>query len=236
MTTPLILVGETQPDLYAQVRQSLEESGFRTTPVATVAELWRALDELSPSALVLDIALRAPHGMDLCREVRDQSDLPIILVGAHTSEIDRVVGLELGADDYLSKPYAPRELVARLRAILRRGRMETRAGPSRRQEARFDGWIVNFARRAVVDPTGAAVDLTGAEFDLLAAMMEQAQRVVARERLMEYSSPRGGDASDRSIDVLVSRLRRKLSRAGRQAPIVTVRGIGYMFGAEVDYR
>jgi DNA-binding response OmpR family regulator len=236
MTAPLILVAEAQPEMRIMVRRSLEESGFRTVPVENAVEMWSALDDMSPGAIVLDTALRKPNGTDLCREIRDRSDLPIILVGANSSEIDRVVGLELGADDYLSKPYSPRELVARLRAVLRRGRTEARNGQQRRQEARFEGWTVSFSRRTVTDAAGRAIDLTGAEFDLLAAMMEQAQRVIARERLMELSSPRGGESSDRSVDVLVSRLRRKLSGDGGSAPIVTVRGIGYMFSAPVEYR
>jgi two-component system OmpR family response regulator len=238
MTAPLILVAEAQMDLRMSVRESLEESGFRALPVASAADMWRAIDGASLGAVVLDTGLRGPHGMNLCREVRERSDVPLILVGAHSTEVDRVVGLELGADDYLAKPYSTRELVARLRAVLRRGRMDGRSdgrsGTRRRQEARFDGWIVNFARRELRDPASGVVELTGAEFELLTVLMDQAQRVIARERLIEMSGNRAGESSDRSVDVLISRLRRKLTHGSVPAPIVTVRGVGYMFSAAVD--
>ncbi|WP_374652327.1 winged helix-turn-helix domain-containing protein, partial [Rhizorhabdus sp.] len=144
------------------------------------------------------------------------------------------IGLEIGADDYLPKPFSTRELMARVRAVLRRGGMDRQSDVSRRNEASFDGWTVNFPRRELTSPTGAIVDLTGAEFDLLSSFVHNAQRVIARERLIELSRTRLGDASDRSIDVLVSRLRRKLQSAGKDAPITTVRGVGYMFNAEVS--
>jgi DNA-binding response OmpR family regulator len=144
-----------------------------------------------------------------------------------------VIGLEIGADDYLAKPFGTRELMARVRAVLRRGGMDRQSEQSRRNEARFDGWQVNFPRRELKSPTGAVVDLTGAEFDLLSSFLHNAQRVIARERLIELSRTRLGDSSDRSIDVLVSRLRRKLQNEGGDAPITTVRGVGYMFNAEV---
>lgn len=235
MSDALILVAETRSDFRQSICEALEESGFRAQPVDNEHALWRALDDLSPGALVLDTALRAPHGLDLCREARDRSDIPIILVGARSTEVDRVIGLELGADDYMPAPYSPRELIARLRAVMRRRVAERRASVAPRQLARFDGWAVNFTRREVADPKGRPVVLTGAEFSLLAVMMEQAQRVIARERLIELAGTRSSDSSDRSIDVLVSRLRRKLSVDGRPAPIVTVRGVGYMFGAAVTY-
>ena len=141
--------------------------------------------------------------------------------------------MELGADDYLPKPFGTRELIARIRAILRRVGVERGPDEQRENEARFDGWIVNFPRRELRSPTGAIVDLTGAEFDLLGSFLSHPQRVIARERLIELSRTRMGDSSDRSIDVLVSRLRRKLSTEDRPAPITTVRGVGYMFNAEV---
>jgi DNA-binding response OmpR family regulator len=186
--------------------------------------------------LVLDAALRGPDGMDLCRDVRERSDVPIILVGANSSEVDRVVGLELGADDYVAKPYSHRELAARLRAVLRRGRNERAIGLRARSEARFDGWRIDFARREVSDEQGNLVELTAAEFSLLAVLLDHAQTVIARARLMELAGVRDAPSSDRSVDVLVSRLRRKLSRGGRAAPIVTVRGAGYMLSAAVERR
>lgn len=236
MSPPLILVAETQQDLRHNIREFLEQSGFRALPATSAVDIFNAMDKMPVGAVVLDAGLRGPDGMDLCRDVRERSDVPIILVGANSSEVDRVVGLELGADDYMAKPYSARELAARLRAVLRRGRSERALGMRRQTQARFDGWVVDFARREVLDPDEAPVDLTAAEFSLLAVLLDHAQAVIARARLMELAGVRDAPSSDRSVDVLVSRLRRKLSHGGRPAPIVTVRGVGYMFSAVVDRR
>ena len=147
--------------------------------------------------------------------------------------MDRVVGLELGADDYMAKPYSARELAARLRAVLRRGGDRT-SGLRRHNQATFDGWMIDFARREVTEPGGQPVMLTAAEFALLSIFLDHPRTVVARGRLMELAGVRDGASSDRSVDVLVSRLRRKLGIGGRPAPIITVRGVGYMFAASVE--
>jgi Response regulators consisting of a CheY-like receiver domain and a winged-helix DNA-binding domain len=236
MSPPLVLIAEEQQDLRHQVREYLEQSGFRALPVASASDIWNAMKTMPVSVLVLDTALRGPDGMDLCRDVRERSDVPIILVGANSSEVDRVVGLELGADDYMAKPYSNRELAARLRAVLRRSRNERAIGQRARSEVRFDGWLVDFARREVIDDQGDLVELTAAEFSLLAVLLDHAQTVIARARLMELAGVRDAPSSDRSVDVLVSRLRRKLSRCGCPAPIVTVRGAGYMLSAAVQRR
>jgi len=236
MSPPLILIAEAQRDARHDVRQSLEENGFRALAAASANEIWNAIDSMPVGAVVLDAALRGADGMDLCRDVRERSDVPIILVSANSSEVDRVVGLELGADDYMAKPYSTRELAARLRAVLRRGRSERALGARRPAEARFEGWVVDSSRREVLDPDGAQVELTAAEFSLLLVLLDHPQVVIARPRLMELAGVRDTPSSDRSVDVLVSRLRRKLSHGGRPAPIVTVRGGGYMFSAEVDRR
>ncbi|BBD00515.1 MULTISPECIES: response regulator [Sphingobium] len=236
MSPPLILIAETHQDLRQKIREYLEQSGFRALPAASAHDIYSALTTTPVGALVLDAALRGPDGLDLCRDVRERSDVPIILVAANSSEVDRVVGLELGADDYMAKPYSARELAARLRAVLRRGRGERALGLRRQTEAIFEGWVVDFARREVSDPTGKQIDLTAAEFSLLSVFLDHAQTVIARTRLMELAGVRDTPSSDRSIDVLVSRLRRKLGEGGRSAPIVTVRGVGYMFSAVVDRR
>jgi DNA-binding response OmpR family regulator len=236
MSPPLILIAETHQDLRQKIREYLEQSGFRALPAASAHDIYNALTTTPVGALVLDAALRGPDGLDLCRDVRERSDVPIILVAANSSEVDRVVGLELGADDYMVKPYSPRELAARLRAVLRRGRGERALGLRRQTEAIFEGWVVDFARREVTDPAGQQVDLTAAEFSLLSVFLDHSQTVIARARLMELAGVRDTPSSDRSIDVLVSRLRRKLGEGGRSAPIVTVRGVGYMFSAVVDRR
>lgn len=236
MSLPLILIADGQADIRHEACQFLEQSGFRAHGAASAPEIWIAMDSLPIGAIVLDAALRGPDGLGLCREVRERSDVPIILVGENSNEVDRVVGLELGADDYMAKPYSARELAARLRAVLRRRKNNRAVGLRRQTEARFDGWLVDFARREVRDPEGGLVALTAAEFSMLAVLIDHPLSVIARARLMELGGAREAASSDRSVDVLVSRLRRKLSEGGRSAPIVTVRGVGYMLSATVDRR
>ena len=233
MNSPLILIAETQQDLRSATRDHLEHSGFRVLPALTANDIFSALTTTPVRAVVLDSALRGPDGLDLCRDVRERSHVPIILVGDNSSEVDRVVGLELGADDYMAKPYSARELAARLRAVLRRGGDRT-SGLRRHNQATFDGWMIDFARREVTEPGGQPVMLTAAEFALLSIFLDHPRTVVARGRLMELAGVRDGASSDRSVDVLVSRLRRKLGIGGRPAPIITVRGVGYMFAASVE--
>ncbi len=234
MTSPLILIAEEKPDLRQQVREYLEQSGFRALPVGSAADIFNAIKTVPVGALVLDAALRGPDGLDLCRDVRERSEIPIILVGAGGSEVDRVVGLELGADDYMAKPYSNRELAARLRAVLRRSKKDRLIGLRASTLAQFDGWQVDFARREVRNEDGASIALTAAEFALLQVLLDHPQTVIPRARLMELAGVRDAPSSDRSIDVLVSRVRRKLSVGSRPAPIVTVRGAGYMLSAAVE--
>jgi DNA-binding response OmpR family regulator len=232
-TAPTIVLVEDDPPLRTLTTRALQENGFVVRPAATGAEMWLALENGAVDLIILDIMLPGTNGIDLCRMIREKSQVPIIFISARGSETDRVVGLELGADDYLTKPFGTRELIARIRAVLRRegGKQE---GKQRDQGLiRFDGWTLNLPRRELLSPSGAVVDLTGAEFDLLVSMCDHSGRVIARERLIELSRTRLGDSSDRSVDVLVSRLRRKLSSTGSKAPIVTVRGVGYMFNAPV---
>ncbi|MDT8758092.1 response regulator transcription factor [Sphingomonas psychrotolerans] len=232
-TAPTIVLVEDDPPLRTLTSRALQENGFVVRPAATGAEMWVALENGPVDLIILDIMLPGTSGIDLCRMLREKSQVPIIFISARGSETDRVVGLELGADDYLTKPFSTRELIARIRAVLRRegGKQE---GAQRSQGLlRFDGWTVNLPRRELLSPSGAVVDLTGAEFDLLVSLCDHSGRVIARERLIELSRTRLGDSSDRSVDVLVSRLRRKLSSVGSKPPIVTVRGVGYMFNAPV---
>ena len=215
--------------------RNLREHGFDVTAVASGAEMWVVLESEEFDLIVLDIMLPGTNGFEILRRLRRTKDTPAIFVSARGSDEDRIVGLELGADDFLAKPFNTRELVARIGAILRRrtGDVVTSASSEPRNIA-FDGWTLTRSRRELRSPDGVLVDLTSAEFDLLNAFIGQPQRVIGRERLIELSRSRLGDASDRSVDVLVSRLRRKLAHAGAQAPIRTVRGVGYMFTAAVS--
>jgi len=237
-TPPTILLVEDDGALRTLTARALRQSGFNVLTAATGAEMWVTLRETTVHLLVLDIMLPRTRGFAQFRRLRRESDVPIIFVSARGSEEDRVLGLELGADDYLAKPFSTRELAARVSAVLRRGGgLDSASEPVtdiRGQDMiHFEGWQVAMARRELRSPSGAIVDLTGAEFDLLSTFLGYPQRVLGRERLMELSRSRIGDSSDRSIDVLVSRLRRKLQAEGSESPIVTVRGVGYMFKAEV---
>jgi two-component system, OmpR family, response regulator len=236
MTAPVILLVEDDPALRTLTTRALQENGYVVRPCATAPEMWIALEAGPVDLVLLDIMLPGTSGIDLCRQLRRESEVPIIFISAKGSETDRVIGLELGADDYIAKPFGTRELIARVRAVLRRGGLERSQAERGQGVAEFDGWSVSFPRRELTSPSGAVVDLTGAEFDLLAALIDHPQRVIARERLIELSRTRMGDSSDRSIDVLVSRVRRKLSSAGKDAPIITVRGVGYMLNTAVERR
>ncbi|MEZ0496094.1 response regulator [Sphingomonas sp. IW22] len=229
----MILLVEDDPALRVLTARALQENGYQVRACANAPEFWQAFEGGGIDLILLDIMLPGTSGIDLCRRIRQQSDVPVIFISAKGSEVDRVIGLELGADDYLPKPFGTRELIARVRAVLRRWESKGQADERSKGIARFEGWTVDLPRRELRSPTDAVVELTGAEFDLLAVLIDHAQRVIARERLIELSRTRIGDASDRSIDVLVSRLRRKLSTDERPAPIVTVRGVGYMLSAPV---
>ncbi|GGY93063.1 response regulator transcription factor [Novosphingobium colocasiae] len=238
---PTILLVEDDGALRTLTARALRQSGYTVLTAATGAEMWIVMRESPVQLVILDIMLPGTSGFDLFRRLRRESDVPIIFVSARGSEEDRVLGLELGADDYLAKPFSTRELAARVGAVLRRGSGSAAGGESTGESAQrtgdivhFDGWRVSTSRRELHSPSGAMVDLTGAEFDLLLTFLGYPQRVLGRERLMELSRSRIGDSSDRSIDVLISRLRRKLQLEGHDAPIVTVRGVGYMFRANVS--
>ncbi|MHA6720343.1 response regulator [Sphingomonas sp. RS6] len=233
MTLPTIVLVEDDPQLRTLTARALQENGYLVRPASSAPEMWLALENGPVDLVLLDVMLPGTSGIDLCRAIRQKSAVPIIFISAKGSETDRVVGLELGADDYLPKPFGTRELIARVRAVLRRGGAGRDAEERPQGVISFDGWTVNLPRRELLSPTGAVVELTGAEFDLLVTLCDHAGRVISRERLIELSRTRLGDSSDRSIDVLVSRLRRKLSDAGHAAPIVTVRGVGYTLNVAV---
>jgi two-component system, OmpR family, response regulator len=228
---PHVLVVEDDASMRRLLTQILQESGFHVTGARDGHEMWDALERLPIDVVVLDVMLPGTTGMDLCRTLRGKSNMPIIIVTARGSETDRVLGLELGADDYLPKPFSGPELVARIRAILRRSQMIL-AEPttSRSSRLHFAGRTLDLARRELVAQDGAIVDLSGAEYDTLLAFLEHPHRVLSRDQLLEFSRNRLGDVLDRSVDVLVSRLRKKIERepAGQEM-IKTVRGTGYIF-------
>jgi two-component system OmpR family response regulator len=235
MTAPVILVVDDDPGFRVLIARVLKQNGFDVCQAGSGAEMWTVLEKRAVGLILLDVMLPGENGIELCRKLRERSGVPIIFVSARGNETDRVIGLELGADDYIPKPVRTRELMARIRAVLRRRPREAGSNRVPGEKVRFSGWEVDLRRRAVYSPTGSSIELTGAEFDLLASFIGSPQRVLGRDRLIELSRVRLGVSSDRSIDVLVSRLRRKLSSTGQPSPIVTVRGIGYVLRAEVAY-
>jgi len=235
---PHILVVEDDTGTRALLGRFLQENGFRATGVRNGAEMWDALKHLAIDLVLLDIMLPGASGLELCRALRRSSAMPVIMVTARGSEADRVLGLELGADDYVPKPFSRAELLARIRAVLRRGKtlIGEPTGP-RSRYFQFDSWVLDTARHELKAPDGAVVEISGAEFAVLLAFLEHPQRVMTRDRILELSRNRIGEVFDRSVDVLVSRLRRKLGAPEDASELIkTVRGSGYMFAAEVSRR
>jgi two-component system OmpR family response regulator len=199
--------------------------------------LSRALSRGPIDLIVLDIMLPGEDGLAICRRLAANNNGPaVIMLSAMGEETDRIVGLELGADDYLPKPCNPRELLARIRAVLRRRGEGTRQEPELGAQCEFAGWRLDLVRRELRSPDGVVVNLSGGEFSLLRTFAERPQRVLTRDQLLEFARGPDSDAYDRAIDVQISRLRRKLDDGGGAELIRTVRNEGYMFTAKVTRR
>lgn len=230
-----VLVVEDDSDTRVLLTRFLRENGLHATGARDGRQMWEMLDRVPVDLVLLDIMLPGTTGLDLCRALRSRSDVGIIMVTARGSETDRVLGLEFGADDYVAKPFSRPELLARIRAVLRRGGAAPVGSTApKRRALGFEGWTLDTARRELTAPGGASVDLSGAEYDLLLAFLEHPQRVLSRDQLLELSRNRIGEPFDRTVDVLVSRLRRKIEdEQSGHALIKTVRGAGYMFAPDV---
>jgi two-component system OmpR family response regulator len=219
----------------AQIRQLaaklLREHGHRVSVARDGREMWQVLDSTAINLVILDVMLPGGNGLDLCRELRARTQLPIIMVTALGSDTDRIVGLEIGADDYLAKPFNPRELLARINAVLRRAQAATGEVAHRGGHLlTFDGWVLDTRRRELANPGGIIVDLSTGEYDLLLTFLDFPQRVLSRDQLMDSAKNRIATGYDRAIDIQVSRLRKKLDPSeDGQAMIKTIRGTGYMF-------
>jgi two-component system OmpR family response regulator len=232
-----IIVVDDDPSLRQMVTRYLEDNNVPTKSASNRSELNRYFAVISPSLIILDLRLGQDDGLDLLREIRSHSDVPIIITTGHRpDEIDRIVGLELGADDYIIKPFSLRELLARVRAVLRRQEMgrAARASEPERGGYRFNGWVLERRGRKLVDPKAVPVSLSKGEYALLLAFLEAPQRPLSREQLLQMTRLHE-DIFDRSIDVQVLRLRRKLE-VDPSAPrvIQTERGVGYVFTPSVE--
>jgi len=232
---PHILIVDDNAEIRDLLGRFLRQHGFRVTGVPDGRAMRDTLATATVDLIVLDLMLPGESGLELCRWIRAASAMPIIMLTAMGEETDRIVGLEVGADDYVPKPFNARELLARIRAVLRRVAAPSEANGPRGNTLVFAGWRLNLVRRDLVSPTGVVVDLTSGEYDLLLAFAEHPQTILSRDRLLELSHNRVFTAYDRSIDVQVSRLRRKIEDEARPDPLIkTIRGIGYMLTVPVE--
>lgn len=231
---PHILVVDDDLEIRNLLGKYLAGKNFRVSLAADLQSFRKAVASSTIDLAVLDVMLPDGSGLDMCRDLRAQkSTLPIILLTALKEDVDRILGLEFGADDYLGKPFNPRELVARIRAVLRR-LQDTSSTPADNRVYKFAGFEVETVRRRITNGNQQEIDLTGAEFDLLHALLSRPGRLLSREQLLDLTGGRNSDPFDRSIDVLMSRIRRKLRDSGSEDVIKTVRNGGYQFTAPVE--
>lgn len=230
-----ILVVDDDREIRDLLGRYLTKQGYRVTTAADGRDMRDAMRDRTIDLVVLDIMLPGDDGLSLCREIRSRSPIPVIMLTAKGDDVDRIVGLEMGADDYLPKPFNPRELMARIKAVLRRsGEAPGGLAGGRREEEggilSFEGWRLDLERRELTAPDGVLVPLSAGEFGLLAALAARPQRVLSRDQLLDLVRGRDAQPFDRSIDVQVSRLRRKIETDMREPRLIkTVRGGGYMF-------
>ncbi|MCX5512934.1 DNA-binding response regulator [Kaistia algarum] len=234
--TPHILVVDDHREIRELLAKYLAKNGLRVSVASGGPEMRQVLRSASIDLVVLDIMMPGEDGLSLCRHLRQTSDIPVVLLTAVSEETDRIVGLELGADDYVTKPFNPRELLARIRAILRRSAgvpKPAAEGPGERY--RFDRWLLDASRRALLDEEGNEVPLGTAEFRLLLAFINRPGMVLTRDQLLDITAGRSAQVFDRSIDNLVSRLRRRVERDPQHPTLIkTVWGDGYSFTAKVE--
>jgi DNA-binding response OmpR family regulator len=234
-----ILVVDDDIAMRELMGEYLADNDLRVTTASTGAEMSKVLAESVIDLVILDLRLSGEDGMQLARQLREKSEIPVIIVTGKRDEADRVMGLEIAADDYITKPFSNRELLARIRSVLRRyqARRESEAPvrDSQRRAYRFSGWELNLLARRLTSPDGQRVELSNGEFNLLLALCEAPQRALSRDQLLELSRLHGAEVYDRSIDVQILRLRRKIE-ADASSPqfIRTERGVGYLFNATVE--
>lgn len=228
-----LLIVDDDPEIRELLKSYLERNGYRVCTAADGERMWRCLEHERVDLMVLDLMLPGEDGLSLCRQLRAGSDLPVVMLTALGDDMDRIVGLEMGADDYLAKPFNPRELLARIRGVLRRtgGAGDVRDA----DKLRFAGWILDRANRHLIDSEGVVVNLSTGEYRLLDAFVEHPNRVLSRDQLMDILQGRDWGPFDRSIDVQVSRLRKRLRDDAQDAQLIkTIRGEGYLFTAKVS--
>ena len=230
-----ILVVDDDVEIRELIGQFLTENDYAVLGAGDADEMRTILSSTLVDLIVLDLMLPRVSGLDLCRELRTRSAVPILILTAKDEIVDRILGLELGADDYLTKPFAPRELLARIRAILRRSKSGEPTQSPGGSVIRFARWTLDMRRRELLSPDQVAVELSVTEFDLLMVFIEHPQEVLSRDKLLELTGSKFGASIDRSVDVQISRLRRKFETdEGNPTVIKTVRGAGYRFTPTVS--
>ncbi len=230
-----ILIVDDDAEIRSLLGEYLQKQGYRVSTAANGREMRAALKPARPDLVILDLMLPGEDGLSLCRDLRIGSNLPVIMLTARGDEADRIVGLEMGADDYLPKPFSPRELLARIKSVLRRARSLPENLEQEEVVAfRFAGWTLDLKTRDLASPDAVVVALSGTEFRLLRVFLEHPNRVLTRDQLVDFMLSRDASPFDRAVDVQVSRLRHRLNEDAREPAIIkTVRSQGYVLAVEV---
>ncbi len=231
-----ILVVDDDPEIRHLLKTYLEKNGYQVTTAAEGTGMWMALDQARIDLITLDLMLPGVDGMELCRTLRTRSRIPVIMLTARGDEMDRILGLEMGADDYLAKPFSARELLARIKVVLRRVR-DLPIDPLADAPERliFSDWILDTRTQHLTSPDGLVVPLSNAEYRLLHVLLTHPNRALTRDQLLDLTQGRDGGPFDRSIDVLIGRLRRRLGDDAKQPKLIkTLRGRGYLLASKVS--
>jgi two-component system OmpR family response regulator len=231
-----ILVVDDDPEIRHLLRAYLEKNGYRVTTAGDGTAMWQILDTARVDLVVLDVMLPGDDGLELCRKLRARSRLPIIMLTARGDEMDRILGLEMGADDYLAKPFSARELQARIKVVLRRARdLPLDLLEEAPERLHFSGWVLDTRAQHLTSPDGVVVPLSQAEYRLLHVLLTHANRALTRDQLLDLTQGREAGPYDRSIDVLIGRLRRRLCDDAKEPSLIkTVRGRGYLLASKVS--
>ncbi|MEB0137797.1 MULTISPECIES: response regulator [unclassified Undibacterium] len=231
-----ILIVDDDREIRSLLAEYLDQNGYTAVMAGDGNAMWAALLEHEITLIVLDLNLPGDDGLTLCRNLRGKSNTPVIMLTARGEPLDRIIGLEMGADDYLAKPFEPRELLARIRSVLRRTHSSASApGHETLQKIKFAGWILDMTARHLLSPEGMIVSLSGAEYRMLNIFLEHPNRILNRDQLLNMTHGRDADPFDRSIDIQISRLRQKLREDARSPQIIkTVRNGGYVLAVAVS--